>query len=255
MSKEQLVQEIFKHFGFRAEKIPECNEKTPDFIVKDSGLTFLVELKEKYDSPEFTQNRAQVLEKGDHFEHVEIMRRNNSISKRITQSYEQLRAQKNRYQADFCLIFLFAAGHYQSNQFGQFISTLYGSKFLVPIGPGAGTGKPCYYLGNSDFYRFRDVLDGAILSTERQLKFCVNILSENYAQLIASSLGRCFKDGTVDPRQREKDGIAYILDSSVNRESEEEIESYFREKYGIEKYTTFSQQVFSVEARVPVSDE
>ena len=53
MSHESYVIQLIESWlGYEVEKIPESDEKSPDFIVSGSGERYLIELKTKTDDGE-----------------------------------------------------------------------------------------------------------------------------------------------------------------------------------------------------------
>jgi hypothetical protein len=45
---ESKVKKWFSNHGYEISKIPESNEKSPDFLIADDTSTFLLELKTKF---------------------------------------------------------------------------------------------------------------------------------------------------------------------------------------------------------------
>ena len=141
-----------------------------------------------------------------------------SISSAIEKAYKQLLNRKKKIGADFCYIFLLAAGHYTSAQIRQFEATLYGSKEILSIEHGTPEPKTCYYYTFSDFYRYKEVLDGAFILGENFGRLCLNDQSEQYPSTKESSFVKTFLPGVLDPLQLEAEGKAYSITENINRE-------------------------------------
>lgn len=68
MGFEETLPHILDGLGLGVERIPERESKTPDFVVRCSKYSYLVELKEK--SPDLTRfaEREKRLEAGEVFD-------------------------------------------------------------------------------------------------------------------------------------------------------------------------------------------
>lgn len=91
--------------------------------------------------------------------------------------------------------------------------------------------KTCYYFDHSEFYRFRDSLDGAIVSSLDEGKLCLNTLSARYESLRKSGLARSVGNGLCDPVSLTADGSAWIVDGAIDRLDENAVLRYLSEKY------------------------
>lgn len=167
-----------KSWGFSVEKIPESNEhktKTPDFFVKDANHSYLIELKEKEDDLLELKHKSDVLKSGDIFGKSISVKRNNTVSGIIRDAYEQLEPYEN---SDFRLAWLLATGDNQQAKFNQFVASFYGTTRLFTLDD--VYHKPCYFFTDSDFFRYKNVLDAAIVSTTSEVRLLVNPFSPNY---------------------------------------------------------------------------
>lgn len=76
------------------------------------------------------------------------------------------------------VIWYHAAGKYPEVYFDQIKATLYGSTGVIVIGESIPM-KPCLYFTFSEFYRYKDSLDAAIVTYGRNAQFCLNNHSPN----------------------------------------------------------------------------
>ncbi|MEW8201963.1 MAG: hypothetical protein AB2697_23090 [Candidatus Thiodiazotropha endolucinida] len=229
MEPEEFVIEVLKSMGFEVEQIETGEGKTPDFLVRDSNSSYLVELKTKYSDPSVLEEREEVLSKGEVFQEETPVARRNRISGVITSAVKQLDSYESESH-DFQLIFLLASGHHPDVQMSIFENCLYGAKNAVDF-DGEGGVLPAYFADNSDFYNLRHSLDGTIISTEHQAKFCLNPYSPRYEALSNSELRHSFEKGVCDPLEQEREGIAFIVDGDVDRTNENDVLEFLKQKY------------------------
>ena len=113
----------------------------------------------------------------------------------------------------------------------RFRATLFGTTNIIDLGPTRDT-RMGFFFGLNDFYRFRDVLDGAILSVETSCQLCINSLSLQAEKFRESGFVRAFANGLCDPTVLEKQGKAYIVDGDVDRRDKRKALGYISGKYG-----------------------
>ncbi len=148
------------------------------------------------------------------------------------------------------LVWLHAEGHNSSGQMGLFEATLYGSTSIVDFSEKMSLGT-CFYFQNSDFYRYRKNLDGAIVSAGTEVKILLNTYSPRYERLRDSLLVSRFKDGVCDPVKIESEGRGYIMDGDVDRSNKEAVLEYLRQKYHQEKLKDMTMNNLSVHMAIP----
>ncbi len=224
-----------KEWGFSVKKIPESNlkgEKRPDYEVKVGGFTYLIEVKSREDNKKKIAEKNTRLEQGEIYgQHKPFIRRN-TVSGIIRDAYEQL---ENYGSKDCCrIVWLCAVGDTKEAKFEQFKAALYGTTQMLDL-DGDGYHRPCYFYRNSDFFRYRNVLDAAIVSTLTQVELCLNPFSVKYVDLCASHFAKTFKDSVCDPIKDESKGYAYIVDSDVDRKDEAAVMKYLQKKYNASK--------------------
>jgi hypothetical protein len=225
MDYEPIVKRFFEKLDYQVEKIPETNEESPDFWISDDTSSYVLELKTKFPSEVEMEGRKRLLVSGEIHNINELIIRKNRLSNIIKKAKNQL---KNYREEDILrIVWLLATGHLVEPRMLQFKATLYGSAYLVS---NKRTGD-CFYFYNSDFFRYREVLDAAIISTELKCELLLNPLSPRYAQMKSSSLTKYLSEYVVDPIQLEKDGKAFLVDNDVNRDDKGSILRYLREKY------------------------
>jgi len=226
---EEYVIGVLGSMGINAEKIPESDSDSPDFIASYGKTKLLVELKTKTDDLEKLKTREEILARGDIYNDSTEITHQKTIAKRIRKASKQLDA--TDLDVDFRIVWLLALGEKQDTKLKQFEMTLYGSVNLFDLSDGTNQMKSCFYFGESSFYRYRDILDGAMVSTLDKGRFCINNHSPNYAALKNSDVIGAFGEGILDPVELEKEGRAYIADSEVDRSNKADVLSSVQKKY------------------------
>ena len=233
---EKHIIDFFKTVGIYPEKIPVSSEKTPDFLIKHKEDNILIELKTKLDSDELIKKRENDFKKGETHEYITSISRDNPISNKIKKAYKQLKAQKKRYDADFCFIILLSAGYSKHTQFLKIETTLFGKKYIHPADEDSTIeGKEYFYFTNSDFNKYKDIIDGAFIIADQYCKLCINSLSANYPDFIKSDFVKTFHPYVIDPLVLEGKGEAFIVEGGVDRSDEHSVKKYICEKYGLKK--------------------
>lgn len=251
MSHEEIVIHLIETWlGFSAEKIPESNKISPDFLVSGYGERYLIELKTKSDDEEVITRIRTKLESGEVAEHSDTTARKNTISKIINDAAKQVSS--IGIEVDYKLIWLMAVDEHQEMKFSQFKSSLYGASTIFDLD--SLNTITCYYFDFNDLFRTREVLDGAIISTTNKATICINTLSKNYRSFKESSLVSKFGAAYCDPIEEEKNGLAMLIDEDLDRRDTGHLLKYLREKYGRDKLQNMEMSYFSGEVLVTSDD-
>jgi hypothetical protein len=128
---------------------------------------------------------------------------------------------------------------------------MYGSVDMVDLDEITVMSRPCLYFRSSEFYKLRDVLDGAFISTDEICLFCLNALSPRYRVLKQSALCRAFQPGVYDPVAKEQAGEAYIADCDLSRKDQAAVRRYLQGKYGRPNLMDLDMMHHSAEILVP----
>ncbi len=241
MKNENYEEDVIRYlerFSFKVTKIPESSIKTPDFLIEGEE-NVLIELKTKFDSKELHAKQSKTLKADDIFQHGELTGYTGKIAKVISAGKDQLKAQKQTTQSQFCFLFLIANGVTSSSQIKQFISTLYGCMPIIDLECKTGRAKNCFYFTESQFFRCKDILDGAFLVNlaNGEAQLALNDQSNNYSSLKQSKFfEKCSPHiPVIDPIGQEEQGYIYIADCKLNRRDSDEVKKYVFDKYNISK--------------------
>ena len=248
MNIEDFAKQILEtEFGYSATKITEGDTKSPDFLVDGNGEKFLVELKTRLDDAETQNLIKKYLSLGEIAEFSDTTGRKNRLSRIICDAGDQLASLD--IDVDYKLVWLMAVGENQEMKKQQFKSTLYGISTIFDLD--SPHTFPCYYFQFSDFYRTKDIIDGAIISTLSKAEFCLNTYSGRYLKLKQSFLAKKFDKACCDPFDEEKDERAMIVDSDVDRRDKSKVLKYLNNKYKRYKLQDMNMGFHSAKISVP----
>jgi len=199
------------------------------------------EFKKLYDRNE-RLNRGEIVE-----EETEILYEN-TLSGIIEKAASQLDSFAEE-KVDYKLVWLHAQGYSPDLQYKQFEITLYGKIDIANLV--TKKVKPCYYYMASEFFYRRTKIDGAIISTSKGGKLCLNTFSKKYSALKKSMLCDKFGSAICDPVEEEIQGKAYnISDCDDNRRYESRVLKFLQEKYKQRYLTRMSSYHYGVEAKI-----
>lgn len=236
-NEESFVADVLRYFDLTVRKIPienDANKRrlSPDFVASDGVHSYLMELKTKFDNESVKDSRQRGINEKLVYHEITSTERQNNIRTIIKEAAKQLLARRDQENADFCIIILLATGVNEIPFREQFKNSLYGKVKLLIKGDSVDI-KECFYYTNSDFFNFRDILDGAILIGENNLTFCLNNLSPRYLALKTSSLTQKLLHGVTDPLKLENENKTFIIDGDVDRDNADALQDYIIKKYGV----------------------
>lgn len=252
MNFEDYVIKFFNAAKLKAKKIPESDEKTPDFLISDE-VNILVELKEKNDSTEAEGHRETAFSQNKLFEHTSILSYRNRLSGIIGSAAAQLKAQKEKTNSDFCFVFVVMNGISPNAQFSQFASTLYGKKNIFDAND-VERSKECYYFTHSEFYKYSDIIDGAFLVLNGYMELLINDKSPRYEEVINSKFVSRFSGCIIDPKFLAENDVIFYADTDLSRKDEDAVKAYVFEKYGIDRGFAFDFPHYSIQSRLSLDD-
>lgn len=227
MNYEDQLREYFEGLGYRALKIKEGDTESADFLISKGSEHYLLELKTKFPSLDNIKERENALASQGVHVIQEIATRKNRLSGIIKKATDQLGT--HEIPDDFFrMVWLIASGHLAEAQVKQFEATLYGSTTILDkTNERSGI---CFFFRNSDFYRFREILDAAIVSTESDATLLLNPFSSHFERLKTAALVNHFNGG-IDPIELEMAGKAFIVDGDIDRNDTEAVLHFLKTKY------------------------
>lgn len=133
------------------------------------------------------------------------------------------------------MICFVGTGHNAEARLLQLEATLFGRTTVCDWSTENGPCRDCYYFGFSDFYKYRDILDGAILidANSEEGKLCINDHSPRYNRFRESSLAQVFGTAVIDAPKLDHDGDAFIVYADIDRKNKQAVFDYLRRKYSL----------------------
>jgi hypothetical protein len=228
------AKKILEQLGVTVHDIPTSRKEESDFLAIFEENKVLIEEKTKFEDTQRLKERQDVLENGEiHVSDMPIIR-DNRLSGLVKKAASQLNSSSEQ-KHDFRLIWFTSTGRDAEAKSLQFVATLYGTTNIVEMN-NLQYSKICYFFRNSDFYRYSQIIDGAIVAyliseTDVSVKLCLNPLSPRYNALQSSSVVLKFGSAIEDPVDMEKRGVAFILDGDIDRNDESALFSFLQKKY------------------------
>lgn len=223
-----------KHLGFDVRPIEAGEGESADWIASLGDEVALVEEKTKFEDPAEIARRTTAYRAGKPFDTHVPFKADNRLSGISRKAANQLAASAAEISHQYRLVWLTATGHSHEAKFHQYIATLYGSTNIIERSKVVPLRR-CYFYRNSDFYRYRDQLDAAVVAESDDdninLKLCLNPLSPKFTKLRSSRVRAAFGTAVLDPLVDEAEGGAFIADCDLDRSQESALLEYLRNKY------------------------
>jgi hypothetical protein len=240
---------VLKQMGFDVERIPTADEERADWLVKHGSFAMLVEEKTKIDDPSTLARRREALDRGELFPSHAPIKPDNGLARITRKAVKQIAATAPHVPHDFRVVWFTAAGRNHEAKRMQYIATLYGSTNIFQLGQ--SRLKRCYFFRNSDFFRHREALDGAVVAEIEgdniSARLCMNSLSPRYERFRECALRASFGTAIVDPREDERNGEAYVADCELDRTQSTGVLQFLQSKYGVENLMDMDMSLASVE--------
>lgn len=247
------AEHILKHLGFDVIPIATGGKESADWVARRDGEVALVEEKTKFEDETEVDRRAAAYAAGQPYDSQAPFKTDNRLSGISRKAASQLAASAADIPHQYRLVWLTATGHMHEAKFHQYIATLYGStniverSRIVPL-------RRCYFYRNSDFFRFREHVDGAVVAESDgehvNLKLCLNPLSPRFNEFRVSRTRAAFGTGVLDPLVDEAEGGAFIVDCDLDRSRENDLLEFLRNKYGTDYLMQMDMGMSSVSVAV-----
>ena len=239
---KSMVMSFLDEVGIPSEEIPVRDSKTPDLLLaRDTPDATLMELKTKKDNPLAIKEIDEELDQGGVVSRSQPTSKWNRLDGIIGHAVDQMK-HLDPERSVFRTIWIHCVGLDADLSEMRLKATLYGTqKLFCERRPNIVT---CHYFWNSSFFRFRDDLDGVIISRGDQAQLNLNDHSPKFRSFISSRLAAGFGEAIYYPQQFMDDEDFMYHDSSMLRSSEDEIIGELRAKYGMELIQTINLGLF-----------
>jgi hypothetical protein len=235
LDSRRHVRFVAKKLGVTVQDIPRSdNDQRPDFEFFCGDECSLVELKRREGGWNFTDDEERMLDHGEIVDRSEGLGPHNTISARIKEANRQLSSFASPRHA-FRLLWFCAYGPFSGLVARRACTTLLGD--ITIFESESERQWRAYFFDHNQFYRYKDVLDGAFVSEVRpaevSVQLILNPLSSRYGAFRCSRLVQAFSSGLLDPLSTERDGDGVIVGSDADRRSEHTKLSYLASRYAI----------------------
>jgi hypothetical protein len=254
MSEFSIAEQVLAQWGSSAEKLPTSKKEESDWLAVLGGFRLLIEEKTKFDNPEHTTARSEAFVTNQLYSTVASLSRNNTISGIVKKAAGQLTSSAINVAHDARIIWITSFGFDAEAKSYQTLSTLYGSTKAFTLEDSAL--RECYFFHQSDFYRFRDQIDGALVAFNYgdlvTMKLCLNPYAPRWQALRDSPFASKLPNGLIDPITEEAIGYSYVADTNIDRNNQEAVLNYLRAKYSKPTMLTMEMNMASALITAPV---
>jgi len=254
MDTRSIAAQVFRSWGATVQALPTSTKEECDWLVSLQNCALIAEEKTKFEDAVALEARMKTLRAGEVHGRTIPLKPNNRLSAIVKKAVGQLSSSAREIQHDLRVLWFTGTGFDGEAKHYQLMATLYGSTRVFELN-GDGHHRTCYFFRNSDFYRFRSVLDGAyvtyVTGNTLTVKLCLNPYSPKWQELRDSPFAACLKNGLIDPVAEEREGFAYIVDGDVDRAAEEEVMRYLQGKYGLKQAMSIDMGMTSAAILVP----
>lgn len=253
---QSIAAQALLGWGATVEALPTSQKEECDWLAVWDSCRLIVEEKFKFDDPTAVADRNSALATGRVHGSSQPLTPNNRISGIVRKAAAQLSSTAADVPHDLRVLWFTGIGMDGEAKHLQLIATLYGSTEIFQLND--DHVRTCYFFRNSDFYRYRDDLDGAVAAylngNTATVKLCLNPYSPRWEALRDSPFARCFNLGLIDPVAQERAGNAYIVDGDIDRRDERTVIAYLQSKYGLRHVMNIDMSMASATVVVPRED-
>ena len=248
-----FAEQVLKAWGASVEPLPTSKKEESDWLATLKGCRLLIEEKTKFEDSASREARNATLAAGQVHGATLPLTHNNRISGIVRKAAGQLSSTGNDIEHDLKIMWFTGVEFDGEAKHYQFMATLYGSTRIFELNnPGL---RQCYFFRNSDFFRYREQLDGAVAAYLHgdtiTMKLCLNPYSPNWEGPPDSPYAKQFKQGLIDPVAEEANGEAFIADTDIPRNDEAAVLRYLEQKYGLKQIMNMDMGLTSAVVNVP----
>jgi hypothetical protein len=248
-----LAAFALRSWGAAVESLATSSKQECDWLATLHGCRLIVEEKTKFEDEERLVARAETLGAGRVHASTVPLKFDNRLSGIVRKASSQLGSSAANIDHDLRVLWFTGTGYDGEAKHRQLVSTLYGSTRIFER---AGARfRTCYFFRNGDFFRYRDILDGAfacdLTGDTLNIDLCLNPYSSRWEELRDSPFAKRLRGGPIDPVAEEKAGEALIVDGDVQRSNEADVLAYLQRKYNLQEIMNMDMGMTSAAIRVP----
>ncbi len=194
---------------------------------------YLIEVKDKFESPETSEARNECMSRGEMFEHRGRISRDNRICAILRHAQKQLEETPGDSSA-YRIIWFHSNGFDADLKYRQIFATFYGHVHLIAVEPRSAGSITCFYFDYSAAFESPSI-DALILSDDQSIQLCLNEFSSRFDSFRTSFLWKRFDErGAVfDPRARRESGEIIAFMSNLPRKNDLDVCKALQNETGI----------------------
>lgn len=234
--EETLVRNWLAEIGIVADKLPENSEQPScDFRAEDTADHYWIEVKSRTGDQEL---RAELQAHG-HATRYRTTGYSLTMAAILDDAVSQLTASAAE-DPGFRLVWMLLTDHGDAPlHFDQVRATVFGVHDVWDMALGEGAALPCYYFGESVFFKHK-ALDALVALDQPSGRFtmCVNGFSRNRESFARSKLyqyfagiAQRFRNAIHDPWLEEQHDRAHVADCAIPRRDKAAVLAYVQAKY------------------------
>jgi len=227
----EKVRNILLELGYLVEIIPEDNrEKRADLKITKENETFIIEVKSRIEN-EHILTEVHKKKSLEVTHQINPLSKSNALSKVAESAESQLNATPKQDNAFLGLWFSTDAMTGSPDADQQMKATLLGTRHVFT----KTETLPVYFAAPSDFYRYKNI-HFTVIDKDGCGQIIINPFSNRYNDFKKSVLYIDFSkaQAILDPYEEEKSGNAFVVNGEVDRNDDQEILEFLRNRYGKE---------------------
>lgn len=245
---KEIVTSFLLSRGLAAVTIPMTERKTPDLLV-NSGQTdaCLLEIKSKQDDPAELSQLENELATGQVVGRSKSIDYWNRLDAILGEGVEQMTTHDPSRQMHH-FIWFHCSGVDAAAAELRLQATLYGTQKLVSTC--IKNVITAYYYSNCAFHRYRDALDGVVISRGTKGGLYLNGLSSRISAAQNSAFARAFVNPFL-PEMMTIDPDVMICDATAPRGDEQAMLDHLRQKYRVTHLQLMPMGMLSALVKIP----
>jgi hypothetical protein len=221
------VRRVLEDAGLRVQPVAATTTKRCDLRAQNEAEQYLVEVKGFHDDEAI----GRALREGKLHQTVVSYEHRNAVEDGVEEAVKQLRETAGGSDGALRLAALLVRTTDNSNVTRQqILGAIYGKVSLTF--PGAQSLQECLYFAESAFFRYRDLLDAALVIDHCGACLYLNDYGSRLDRMRRSGLGRFLAghNALYDAERLENEGML-VADCDVPRRNERALIEYLEKKY------------------------
>lgn len=251
LPEEQAAQRFLKAVGLEVSAVPASASKTPEFLVDGDAKGYVVEVKARRDSEEWTR----AIEIGDVAHQKRSMGYGRWAEDVAREALKQFRSVDADHARWWVLWLAIRCSAIANAMFQEAFGSLFGIRQVVYYDPQSQKQpmRNCLFARPGVFERYPDIV-ASVVDCGSGLGFCINEFAADFTSFRESVL--CSSFARIHPPTSAADltengGFFRVADLSVNRKDDAALAAYIERTYGLQRAIMLDMHVYSTSTVVP----